>query len=426
MIFKTLKVQSSRHVLAVLAVSVLFPLPVFAQGNVATFTPVNSWTVGATELSSVRGLKGVRLPCVISNEYDNGYIVRFSGGGNKMLALAIDFRQDVFEQGRKYDAMLTVGDGYVKQVGGSAFTSSTLIFSLRSIPDVYKVLKASNDMSLDIEGNAFKFSLQQLAQNFAALESCYNTGNAAVIPPVSGVQDASIAATNAPAAIIPSVESHALPQSFDEIMKATPSSVAPVNVAQVMPRPTPVTPRPSQISRAVDVAPKLAQQNQWNATAGEDIKTVLQRWSNTAGYDLQWQASDSGNVVQDISLNGSFENAVSQLLAENRAVTGIDGRFNQPDNMTSMPSSATGQWSASAGDSLKSVLDGWASKADAKIVWKSSPSVSLKKTINQSGEFEGAVQAALDQFANDQQRPVGALNIDPVSGKRTLIMDLDR
>ena len=130
---KLLGAHASRHALLTLALCTM--IPASAMADVPVFAPAAGWDVNAGQLSNVRGLKPMKLPCVISTEYDYGFVVRFSGGGSKMLALAIDFRQDVFKQGRQYDAMISIGGGYVKQVKASAFTPSTLIFNLRPLGD---------------------------------------------------------------------------------------------------------------------------------------------------------------------------------------------------------------------------------------------------------------------------------------------------
>lgn len=424
--------RSSALVLALLAAGLVLPLKSASAG--ASFMPVQGWSVGSTELASVRGLKGVKLPCVLSAEYDNGFVVRFSGGGNQMLALAIDFRQNVFTQGQKYNAMLSVGNGYVKQVVPTAFTGSTLIFNLRDYSDFYTVLKGAKAFSLDVEGNSFEFSLQQMANNLGSLESCYATGNAAPIQPVAAPSDVQAV----PAAPVQQIAlPQQLPNNFNDIMKAPAdgSGSSAVQSAQAgVPRapeditPLParfdnVTPRQGRVSKAPETVSVTSGEKIWNAKAGEDLRSVLARWSNSAGYDLQWQAADNGRVVQDMALSGSFEEAVSQLLAENRAANGINGKF---DDGRSAAASASG-YSARPGADLRTVLNGWASQAGVQLVWKTSEGMpAVKNAVPQSSSFESAVQSLLDQYADDMRRPVADLNIDPKTQKRTLLMDMER
>ena len=429
MVSKTFKAKVTQSILASAALLTLVPVQANAQ-KVPVFHP-GGWEVGSTQLASARGLKPMKLPCIISTEYDNGYTVRFSGGGNNLLAMAIDFRQEVFAQGRKYNAMVSIGDSYVKQVNASAFTNSTLIFNLRPLGDFYSALKGGKQMEVTIDNNAMKFNLDELAAAYEGLESCYNGGNAAPVKPMISV--ASVDAKMPPVAV-PSVEKIAatpLPKSFDEIVqKSEPATAAPMKIAT--PRSpdaapsAPVTPMPARVSRnleAVATQPP-AEAPQWNARAGEDMKIVLSRWAERAGYDLDWQSQQDGKVAQDVALTGSFEEAVSQLLAENSAATGIAGRFETANG--AKPVASTSNWNAAPGASLQSVLDQWGAKAGVAIVWQTSMNAPVKSAIKENGNFETAVQSLLDQYSSDSARPVGRLNVDPQTGQRTLFMEMER
>lgn len=413
----TAKVHSS--ILASAALLALIPAPAFAQ-KVPVFHP-GPWEVGSTQLANVRGLNTVKLPCIISTEYDNGYTVRFSGGGGKLLAMAIDFRQEAFVQGRKYNAMVSVGNTYVKQATATAFTSSTLIFNLRPLNDFYATVKSGQPMEIGIEDNTMRFNLDDIAGSFKGLEGCYAGGDAAPVQPM--VREAGAGDGVAPAKV-PGVEKIAaapLPRSFDEIVqKSEPATASPMKIAE---------PKPARVSRAVAV-PAPAQNSrripptQWTAQAGEDIRTVLGRWADRAGYDLDWQSAQGGKVAQNVSMNGSFEDAVSQLLAENSAASGISGRFETAQGARAVGNAAS--WNAAPGASLQSVLDQWGAKAGVAVVWQTSMNAPVKSSVNDSGNFESAVQSLLDQYADDSARPVGRLNTDPQTGRKTLYMEMDR
>lgn len=516
MIFTTFKAQASRHVLAALAVGILLPGQALAQ-DVPSFQPAGAWQVGSTELSNVRGLSNMKLPCVVSNEYDNGFVVRFSGGGGKLLAMAVDFRQNVFKQGRKYDAMLSVGDSYAKQVSASAFTSNTLIFNLRPLNDFYQVVKNGETVEISLEGNVFEFSLGQFGVAMPALESCYaGEKTAPVKPMIDSVQQADAGSLGrAGAAPVPSVEaspatppvatplpeeiaSKPMPKSMDDIIQGDEaaktaqqnslpaSGKGPMKIAQVTPQVPKaqiprgpeegsaadrVTPEPRQVSRAVDTGPNVAPRSilppatsaqkavasspvaapqpapavaQWDAKAGEDMKIVLSRWAERAGYDLEWQAAQEGKVAQDIRLSGSFEDAVSQLLAENGAAMGMAAHVETgqgapkpitksaaaPEPRSMEPTQAAipafhSQWFASAGSNIQSIVDEWSSRAGVKVVWQSYMNFPVKSPVNVNGSYESAIQSLLDQYAGDSARPVAQLNIDPNTGVRTLLMDMD-
>lgn len=493
MSFKSLKAHVSRKVMLTVALAAMIPGVALAQPKSPVFSPAAGWEVNAGQLSNARGLGAMKLPCVLSTEYDNGYVVRFSGGGNQMMALAIDFRQDVFKQGRQYDAMLSLGSGYVKQVKATAFTQSTLIFNLRPLADFYNAAQNGGEMELDIDGNVLKFSLGRIGAVYPQLENCYNGGTAAPVKPLT-TQTASkapvasvesepvdVAAVSAPQPLLPEdVAAKPLPRSLDDIVEKAdaPASGAMTPlppVASAAPKAAPVstvTPRASTISRAQpDVAPRPAAIARtapsaattpaatavaaaptpppavmWEAKAGDDLKIVLGRWSERAGYDLQWQSDMGGKVAQDIKISGSFEDAVGQLMAENSAATGIGAHVETaqgtkrdvgprvsrvvsepapraPAVQASIPALHE-EWVAAPGANIQSILDQWSSKAGVSVVWQSFMSVPVKHPVKLSGTYEQAVQTLLDQYMNDPRRPIGQLNIDPATGARTLLMDI--
>lgn len=459
MLVKNLKVQVSRSVLTAIALCVMSSSAMALDPPL--FFPAGAWTVGSTELANLRGLQSMKMPCVLSNEFDNGFVVRFSGGGGQMLAMAIDFRQDAFTQGRKYDAMISIGNTYVKQASAAAFTSNTLIFNLRSLDGFYSALRGGQEMEIEIDGNVMRFSLGPIGKSYGTFENCFAGKKLPPLKPMTGsLQTADTGDVPMPPAIVPDVEaapapdlpqpvlppavaSAPLPRSFDEIvensgMPAAPPAPTPI-VADIPPAP-PLPHESGRVSRAIplgagDVPPPAAAprpiptaQAAWSARAGEDIRAVLSRWAASAGYDLQWQADQrGGKVVQDIALNGTFEQAVSQLLAEDGAGLGMTGYVKSPQATRGLPSNTLASgWTAPAGASIQTVLDQWATRAGVTVTWDSFMNVPLKAPVSSSGSFESAVEAVLDQYRDDPARPVGALNTDPQTGQRTLVMTMDR
>lgn len=52
----------------------------------------------------------------------------------------------------------------------------------------------------------------------------------------------------------------------------------------------------------------------WNASAGTDMKTMLKLWSRKAGVSLVWKSPYSFPIRDDLSEQGSFEDAVREML----------------------------------------------------------------------------------------------------------------
>jgi hypothetical protein len=108
----------------------------------------------------------------MSNKYDNGFLVRFSGGKDRLITMAVDFRQGIFNTGHKYEAAINVGQDYSKPVTGSAFSDSVLIFNFRSLEGLYQALDTGSYMGLSIGQNAMRFNVANISEGLRQLSSC--------------------------------------------------------------------------------------------------------------------------------------------------------------------------------------------------------------------------------------------------------------
>lgn len=389
----------------------ILPLQVPAQmpmGGIPQFVPASGWDVSPTSLSQVRGLKGMKLPCMMMTQYDNGFVMRLSGGGRNLLAMAIDFRQGVFRQGKKYNAALKINESYTERTRATAFSDSVLIFNLREVPTFYQGLRDAGTLGLEVEGNEMVFMLGGITEGLERLESCYG-GNTT---PTKGVQQAS----GVPGAT----------KWEDD-----------------------VTPMP--VGTAMAPAPAV-RTGVWEARAGDDMRRTLERWSNQAGVDVAWQAGNSGRVASDIRISGSFEEAVQNLMAQNSAALGLEANLMGGDaprsgtpqpilpshvnNTISAPPPVhqpvshapmqNAKWHATPGANLQQVLHQWSRNAGVEFVWQSNQNFTIKHAINSSGSYESALQSLLNQFVNDGIRPAAQLNNDPVTGRRILFIESTR
>jgi hypothetical protein len=228
------------------------------------------------------------------------------------------------------------------------------------------------------------------------------------------------------------------PVAPQQIAAVTPPPVAPVDA----PRISPVTPNQS----AALPAPQSNEAANWDAKAGEDIRIVLARWSERAGTDLVWEADGGGKVARDINVDGSFEDAVKQVMADNAAAMGIRGQFADDASVkpivakadvTGDPTPLTparpepkampaGQWKANKGDDLKTVLQAWALQNNVDLKWEADEPFKLAQPVNESGDLSSGLEAALAQFDEQTVRPVGQLNRDPNTGHLSLTIQTDR
>lgn len=418
-----LKLNSPHFAMMLVAflVTILASVPSLAQsarGNIPQFAPASAWQVQSTTIGQVRGLQGVKLPCMMAASFDNGYVMRLSGGDNKMLAMAVDFRQDVFAQGRKYEASLMMGAGASQNITATAFSKSVLIFNLRPLSGFYQNLATAQNLQLDIEGNKMNFALGGVQGALGQLEQCYQ-GKA------FGGQSQEVALTQG----TPNNQTPAAAQAVTR---------APSDWAQTPP------PLPRAQMRQQRSSP-IAEAEIWEAKAGDNLKDTLMMWAKRAGVALDWQAANTGMVANDMRVTGSFEDAVQSLMAQNAAALDIQAHLKeegrplvspamQPQSILPRTSAApsaqgasnAGRWNAPAGSSLQQVLRQWSEQAGVNLIWQSNQAFRLKAPVNASGNYEAALQSVLEQFAQDRVRPAAQLNNDPVSGNRALFVEATR
>lgn len=398
--------------------------PAVIAPSIPQFMPVSGWSVEKTAFAQMRGLNGIRLPCMMAANYDNGYIVRFSGNSGQMLAMAVDFRQNVFTQGRKYPATIGLNHAGGFNTTATAFSESTLIFNLRKYNGFYQQLQGAGAMTLSVDGNAFVFGLGNTPEALNRLEGCFGpSANAAVADAGMMVE----------------------PQMPGE--KREPNNSVKDWNQKVQPS--------APVSRALDQpSSPMPPMAVWQAKAGDDIRATLSRWSNRAGVALAWQSDRGGQVVSDINVNGSFEQAVQMLMAQNSTALGIDAMMGgQQGNMslggpssspvltpiTSAPQPITppmrsdlpepmtpSKWMAPVGADLQVVLRKWAKSAGVDFVWQAHHSFNLKRAVSGDQSFEAALQSVLSQFSNDGVRPAAQLNNDPSTGQKLLVVQSTR
>lgn len=192
--------------------------------------------------------------------------------------------------------------------------------------------------------------------------------------------------------------------------------------------------------QAATPAPIKPQPQQWTASAGEDIKIVLARWSERAGTDLVWEADRGGKLVTDISAAGTFEQAVQTLLSQNGNALGLNGAFegDVPSQAAavSKPVVNAPMSLVSAGNepitnvvsekSLRPFLESLSRKEGFKLMWNAERDFIFKRPVSVGGTFEDMLRSALEQYDTDPVRPVGQLNINPQTGERILVIESER
>ncbi len=85
--------------------------------------------------------------------------------------------------------------------------------------------------------------------------------------------------------------------------------------------------------------------------------------------------------------------------------------------------SATRDWSADAGSTLRSVLSRWSREAGVQLYWSSEYDYPLQADVMLNGTYEKAVSTLLDGMRDAQPRPLGRLHPNPPDGPAVLIIE---
>ena len=305
-----------------------------------------------------------------------------------------------------------------------------MVINTRQVEKLYQVIAGASNLSMNIEGNSFQFKLGDVSQALARLESCYSGKS----------PDMSTASLSQPIGA---------PQN---ILSATPEQVTWTRPSEVaMPASQPRRVKPGQV---------------WRASAGDSLQVTLTRWAQDAGVEIDWQADMGGEVMSDVAMATSFEDAVQTLIAENAAATGIqadlrggtrsdfgrdiESAYRSGTAVSSPPTSilpastrpaprrssimtsssampamsgiSSAKWSARQGTNLRVALERWSAQAGVDVHWLANQSYAVRMPVQANSTYEEAIRQLLGQYSNEATRPYAELNNDPISGRRTLII----
>lgn len=173
----------------------------------------------------------------------------------------------------------------------------------------------------------------------------------------------------------------------------------------------------------------------WQAQSGESLETVLARWSRQAGVNLVWDSGNDFILPIDINSNKDFQETLAQTLAlfDDQPVRPFGAMDFKADNLEAYKGKPTPkqievarnnrQWVALQGMDLRSVIEGWAASEGVRVVWLSQQRYNLKDDLKVRNGFTNAIEKALNQFSDQDIRPLAQLNTDPNTGEKVLFVN---
>ena len=174
-----------RGLLNISAVGLLAALSLPAQPALGaapeiSFHPVQTW-------APAQG--GAASTCTIGNEFNNGFIVIFTGADKKLQALNIDFRQAAFENGSDVPLTISTPDQNSKTLNGRAVSTEKISIPLGGHHDLFNSMRKTGVMDLNILGNAFRFYLTGLPNGLGDFDSCLGYPPGTPYPAVKSVPE---------------------------------------------------------------------------------------------------------------------------------------------------------------------------------------------------------------------------------------------
>lgn len=217
---------------------------------------------------------------------------------------------------------------------------------------------------------------------------------------------------------------------------------------------------PMKAEVQVPIESKVAVES-WRGRKGENIHDVLQRWATRAGTTLMWASEDAPKLQKEFTYVGKFQDAVNELIRVEGGTKihsqyrseGLNPVMMSPASTVTtntapaseavpveQPKATTNplaqvfepkevkqekpetRWFALSGAPLAEVIRVWADDAGVALIWQSEKNFAVKESISQVGHFEDAVFKALNQYADEDIRPVGEMYKDPTSGQTVLLV----
>ena len=130
------------------------------------FYPAKKWVVSKVEGEDQDSV------CRVSNQFNNGFKMEFTGTRAGFKDVGVDFRSNTFETGKKYEVVYQVPGVERKIIPGRASSSSMLVSDLRGKTDFSEALKTASVLDFQIVNNEFRMYLTGFSKAMEEYNNC--------------------------------------------------------------------------------------------------------------------------------------------------------------------------------------------------------------------------------------------------------------
>lgn len=183
----------------------------------------------------------------------------------------------------------------------------------------------------------------------------------------------------------------------------------------------------------------------WTANKGDKLSSVLETWANKANVKPEINLANDVALDRDFKIFGPLDIAVNQLLNDTLGKNASSAYLeNSKGNITkiseiNMANNSTKalkpidnkpvemvKWRALQGTDLRKVLKKWSSDENVDLIWDADQTFLIKKTMKTMSDYNGAVAILLSQYSNQGVKPKGTLNVDPKTGRKSLVISVEQ
>lgn len=451
-------------ILFVLALGLFSATPAHAN---TVFVPTSGWLVGpSTLVSDAEG----GLPCVMMNQFSNGFVMRVSGGDQVVMGFALDVRQNAFTAGKSYDLGIAFDSGFRKVFKAEAYDTATIMAVTQDAPELYNALRDAREMIIGIEGKTLRFVMLGARDGLTRMEECFNpkgqprrspaAHEAAPMPeaPVrAGMKTADAPAPKQDGGVADAYRQLLMNGGAQQGEADIPLTAKSASQGQTMPpantaaRPQapkvekPAAPVADKPQAAAPASQETSRLDALFAQAEKSIRTQMPQTGETVAAAAP-VAAPAGPKLQpapamptrSFALPGAAQpQAAGQTEGQPLMANGlvpIAPRAPKPPRQMQVsaaettvapaaPVGAVQSWQALPGQQLREVLENWSNNAGARLVWHAQGDFKMPAGLAAQGTYESAVLSALKQFEGGAgARPAGQIYNDPQTGQKVLVV----
>jgi len=379
--------NKAAKVLFLFIILILFPFLRLraAENDEPLLVPTSGWLVGSASVlpAGTGDKKEGGLPCVMVNQFDNGFTLRISGGGGAIYALAIDFRQPAFRLGESYRIGIGVPPSFNKTLEGVAHNPATLIVSTRDAEGFYQALRGGQALTIDMGGRAMQFALVGAAEGLDRIESCFAPGSSFPQESVSPPREAYRMKSGNPEQ-----------SGMEKISAPGAEELLPLDGLP-----------PNEQASALNTISPAAGMTEGATSPGANADQPPPGKTVTTSHRLAktWASPENARAknskqAQPAAQTGQKKTPIPQAGMERR-------------------------WRVIKGASLREVLDVWTTQENAELVWMPQDDFVVPESFGIQGTFESALSTLLEQYGNEETRPLGKIYVEPGTGGKVLLIE---